>query len=376
MARSLRRRPREANYWPGFVDVLSTLLIIVLFLLLVFTLAQLFLNQVLSGRNEALARLNQQVSELADLLQMEKASNADLRHNLGQLSAELAASTAARDALSGQLAEARRQLSVASDTLDEAKDETAAEREALAEMRSRFGSAQQALAELQNRYGQSQRALTDEQRVSAEAKRQVDLLNQQIAALRSQLARISKALELSEKSEAQQKVQISDLGKRLNRALAGKVEELAKYRSEFFGRLREVLGNRPDIHIVGDRFVFQSEVLFPTASADMVPEGQVQIDHLAETLKEIAKEIPASIPWVLRVDGFTDKRPIHTAQFPSNWELSTARAISVVRRLIDDGIPPERLAANGFAQYHPLVQGESEDVYAKNRRIELKLTER
>jgi chemotaxis protein MotB len=362
MARSLRRRPRGADYWPGFVDVLSTMLIIVLFLLLVFTLAQLFLNQVLSGRNEALVRLNQQVAELADLLQMEKASNADLRRNLGQLSAELAASTAARDTLSSQLSDAQRQLSVSADALAEAKDQAAASRGALAELQSRLGASRQ--------------ALTEEQRLSADARRQVELLNQQIAALRTQLAQISKALELSEKNEAAQKVQIADLGKRLNRALAGKVEELAKYRSEFFGRLREVLGNRPDIHIVGDRFVFQSEVLFPTASADLVPEGQAQIDRLAATLKEIAKEIPANIPWVLRVDGFTDKRPIHTAQFPSNWELSTARAISVVRQLIADGIPPERLAANGFAEYHPLVRGDSEEAYSKNRRIELKLTER
>ncbi len=361
MAR-LRRRAREANYWPGFVDVLSTMLIIVLFLLLVFTLAQLFLNQVLSGRNEALARLNQQVAELSDLLQMEKASNVDLRKNLGQLSAELASSTAARDTLSGQLAEAKRQLAANADALAEAKNQAADSR--------------QVLADLQGRYGQSQQALTKEQQISAAARQQVELLNQQIAALRSQLAAIQRALDISENKEAAQKVQIANLGKRLNLALAGKVEELAKYRSEFFGKLREVLGNRPDIRIVGDRFVFQSEVLFPTASADLAPEGQVQIDHLAATLKDIAKEIPPNIPWVLRVDGFTDKRPIHTAQFPSNWELSTARAISVVRRLIDDGIPPERLAANGFGQYHPLVAGESEDVYSKNRRIELKLTER
>ncbi len=362
MARSLRRRSHEANYWPGFVDVLSTLLIIVLFLLLVFTLAQLFLNQVLTGRNEALARLNQQVAELSDLLQMEKASNTDLRKNLGQLSAELASSTAARDTLSGQLAAAQRALSANADALADAKDQAEESR--------------QALADLKGRYGESQTALTKEQQLSVQARQQVELLNQQIAALRSQLAAIQKALDISEKNETSQKVQIANLGKRLNLALAGKVEELAKYRSEFFGKLREVLGNRPDIHIVGDRFVFQSEVLFPTASADMVPQGQDQIDRLAATLKDIAKEIPPNIPWVLRVDGFTDKRPIHTPQFPSNWELSTARAISVVRRLIDDGIPPERLAANGFAQYHPLVQGDSEEAYAKNRRIELKLTER
>jgi chemotaxis protein MotB len=340
MAR-LRRRVRGVDYWPGFVDALSTMLIIILFVLLVFTLAQLFLSQILAGRNEALAALNRQVAELADLLKMEKAQSDDLRRTVGALTAQLEASSAARDRLTAQLTEA-----------------------------------QTTLTAVRGQTGEAQSALEAERKVSAEAKAQVDLLNQQIAALRAELARIARALEVSETKEKEQQVQIAALGERLNRALAGKVEELARYRSEFFGRLREVLGDRPDIRIVGDRFVFQSEVLFDSASAELAPAGKAQILGLAQTLKEIGAKIPTDINWVLRVDGHTDKRPIKNTQFPSNWELSTARAISVVKFLIEQGIPADHLAATGFGEYQPIDPGISAEAWRKNRRIELKLTER
>jgi len=204
----------------------------------------------------------------------------------------------------------------------------------------------------------------------------VALLNQQIAALREQLSRISAALDLSEQKTKEQDVQIADLGKRLNAALASKVQELASYRSEFFGRLREILGDRQDIRIVGDRFVFQSEVLFQPGSADLGPEARQELNLLAGALREIAAKIPAEIPWVLRVDGHTDRRPIFTSQFPSNWELSTARATAVVKYLIEQGIPPDRLAAAGFGEFQPIDTANTDDAYRKNRRIEFKLTER
>jgi chemotaxis protein MotB len=212
--------------------------------------------------------------------------------------------------------------------------------------------------------------------ITSQSEAEVALLNQQILAMRDQLSQISAALAASEQKSQQQQVQIVDLGSKLNAALASKVEELARYRSEFFGRLREVLGNRPDIQIVGDRFVFQSEILFDSGSADIGAAGQSQLDLLATTLILISKEIPDDINWVLRVDGFTDKRPISTPQFPSNWELSSARAISVVKYLASRGIPPERLAAAGFAEFDPLDQAENEDAYTKNRRIEFKLDQR
>jgi chemotaxis protein MotB len=209
-----------------------------------------------------------------------------------------------------------------------------------------------------------------------QARSKVDELNAAIAALRQQLAQISAALDLSKSTVAQQKVQIADLGKRLNMALANKVQELARYRSEFFGKLREIIGDRPDIHVVGDRFVFQSEVLFTPGNADLSDAAKQKLDPVIGALKEIAAKIPSDINWVLRVDGHTDKRPISNAQFASNWELSAARAISVVRYMISQGIPANRLVAAGFADFQPLDTGDTEEAYRRNRRIELKLTER
>jgi chemotaxis protein MotB len=219
-------------------------------------------------------------------------------------------------------------------------------------------------------------ALAEQRELSEEAQLQVTLLNRQLAALRTQLAQLSEALELSEQKNVEQEVQIADLGKRLNVALASKVQELARYRSEFFGRLREILGNRQDIRIVGDRFVFQSELLFASGSATVADEGRPQLARLASTLKGIAADIPGDLEWVLRVDGHTDRAPINTYAFPSNWELSTARAVSVVKFLIEQGIPAERLAATGFGEFQPLDTGGDEIAYRRNRRIEFKLTER
>ncbi len=216
----------------------------------------------------------------------------------------------------------------------------------------------------------SQRKLTDN------AQFQVELLNRQIAALRSQLARIERALQISETKAKEQKTVIANLGKRLNLALAGKVEELQRYRSEFFGRLRKLLGDQPGIRVEGDRFVFQSEVLFASGSAEIGERGKARLGQLADTLIKLAAKIPKDLPWILRVDGHTDKVPIHTAEFPSNWELSTARAISVVRYLISRGVPPDRLAAAGFGEFQPIDPHDNEAALRRNRRIELKLTTR
>ena len=373
--RSRRLRPMP-DVWPGWVDALSTLLIVALFLLMVFALAQYFLTEVLSGRNEALARLNRQVAELADMLSLEKRNSAELRHELAQLSDELQSSTAARDALSAQI----QALTQRATSAEEAKKAAAAALAQLTEqnksLQSQATAAQQSVAALGGKLKESEEALTKEHAISTAAQQQVALLNQQIAALREQLARIAAALDASEKKAKEQQVQIVNLGQRLNAALASKVEELARYRSEFFGKLREVLGNRPDIRIVGDRFVFQSEVLFPTASADLTDTGKAKIASIADVLKTISGQIPKDIDWVLQVDGHTDQRPIHTAQFPSNWELSTARALSVVKQLIDLGIPPDRLAAAGYGQYQPIDTRNDEIGWRRNRRIEFKLTSR
>jgi chemotaxis protein MotB len=232
-----------------------------------------------------------------------------------------------------------------------------------------LAAANQALAQAREQGAQSQNRATAAQTT-------IDQLNQNIAALREQLAQIAAALGISEAKNKDQEAQIADLGQRLNTALLSQVAQLAKYRSEFFGRLRDALGDRPDIRIVGDRFVFQSEVLFPPGSAQLGDAAKQRVAVVAAALKEIAAKIPGDIPWVLAVNGYTDKRPINTPQFPSNWELSAARAITVINFLISQGVPADRLAAAGFAEHDPIDSGDSEEAYAKNRRIELKLTER
>ncbi|MGH6913185.1 MAG: peptidoglycan -binding protein, partial [Geminicoccales bacterium] len=216
--------------------------------------------------------------------------------------------------------------------------------------------------------------LATEQTLSRESLNQVDLLSRQVNALRVQLAALEQALDLEQQRTEEQEVTISDLGSKLNMALAGKVEELSRFRSEFFGRLRQLLGERPDVRIVGDRFVFQSEVLFPSASAEIGPNGRDELRKVADSLREITAEMPTDLPWVLQIDGHTDSRPIHTPEFPSNWELSTARATNVGKFLIAQGIPPERIAVAGFGEFQPLDERDDEIAYRRNRRIEIKLT--
>lgn len=392
-----RRTQRRTDIWPGFVDALATLLMVIIFLLMIFVLAQFFLNEALSGRDAALERLKGQVSELADLLALERSANTELRRNIAQISEELQASVTRGDDLSGQLKALTLRAESAEEKLGKSESELAAAHQSMAADKGKIeqqikevadltrsvealkalkAELEHEISEMSAKVEKSEGALLAEKEISESARAQVALLNQQIRALRQQLAQIETALELSEQQNKEQKVQIANLGQRLNAALATKVQELSRYRSEFFGKLREVLGSEKDIRIVGDRFVFQSEVLFSTASDELGPEGKDQLERLSQTLKEISVKIPSNINWILRVDGHTDNVPIHTARFASNWELSTARAISVVKFLIEQGIPPERLAATGFGEYQPIDPRNDEIGRRRNRRIELKLTER
>ena len=331
---SRRSRRSSIDIWPGFVDALAQLLMIIIFMLLVFTAGQFFLSDALSGRDKALKELQQQVSQLSNLLSLERATNTQLQANAATLSTQLKATLAERDQLTAQA------------------------------------------RELTARAKQAEKSLTSEQQTSAAARAQVEALTQSIAALREQLAQIAAALDVSEAKVKNQEAQIADLGQRLNLALANKVQELARYRSEFFGKLREIIGDRPDIRIVGDRFVFQSEVLFQPGKADLNDAAKQQLDPVIAALKDIAPKIPKDLNWVLRVDGHTDHRPINNAQFPSNWELSTERAISVVRYMISQGLPADRLAAAGFADTQPIDPADTPAAYRHNRRIELRLTDR
>ena len=340
MALARNRRDRGVDYWPGFVDALSTLLLGIIFLLSIFAVVQFYLSQEVTGKDTALQRLNAQIAQLTDLLSLEKTGRSNLEEQLASFRSNLAATESERDRLRG-----------------------------LAE-----GAGNAAAA--QGKANQLASQLDLEKQSVARALAQVEILNQQIAALRRQLGAIEAALETSEKRDRDSQTRIADLGQRLNLALAQRVQELQRYRSDFFGRLRTVLGNRPDVRIVGDRFVFQSEVFFDAGQAVLKPEGRAEIDKIASALLELEKQIPADIGWVMRVDGHTDIRPITNVQFPSNWELSAARAIAVVQYMISLGVSPQRLVAAGFGEFQPLDTEKTEDAFRRNRRIELKLTER
>ena len=338
MALARARRDSGMNYWPGFVDALSTLVLSIIFLLSIFVIVQFYLTQEVTGKDTALSRLTAQIAQLTELLSLEKTGKLDLEEQLTLMRSSLATAEGERDRYKGLF--------------------------------EGTGSGAGKAAELSGQ-------LDAERRLSARALAQVEVLNQQIAALRRQLSALEEALDASEKRDKEAQNRIADLGQRLNVALAQRVQELSRYRSDFFGRLRVILGNRPDIRIVGDRFVFQSEVFFDTAKATLDnPEGRAELDGLATALLELEKKIPGEIPWVLRVDGHTDVRPINSLQFKNNWELSVARAISVVQYLVGKGVSPQRLVAAGFGEFQPIDADKTDDAYSRNRRIELKLTER
>ncbi|HEU4358363.1 MAG TPA: peptidoglycan -binding protein [Xanthobacteraceae bacterium] len=338
MALARARRDSGMNYWPGFVDVLSSFILGIIFLLTVFLFVQFYLTQEVTGKDTALNRLNAQIAQLTELLSLEKTGKLDLEEQLSMMRSSLATTEGERDRYKGLF--------------------------------EGTGSGEGKAAELSGQ-------LDAERRLSTRALAQVEVLNQQIAALRRQLSALEEALDASEKRDKEAQNRIADLGQRLNVALAQRVQELSRYRSDFFGRLRVILGNRPDIRIVGDRFVFQSEVFFETAKATLDnPEGRAELDGLATALLELEKKIPGEIPWVLRVDGHTDVRSINSLQFKNNWELSVARAISVVQYLVGKGVSPQRLVAAGFGEFQPIDADKTEEAYSRNRRIELKLTER
>lgn len=331
MAALARRNARTINTWPGFVDALAALLMVVIFLLLIFVLAQFFLNEALTGRDEALERLKTEVLELTDLLGLERRANEDVRRNVAQLSQELQASLTAREELRATIRGLTDRASAAESRVEDlamalAKSTGAntRDKETIDEQSQRLNELLSQIAALQALKEELERealalgreseetnvALIAEREISESARAQIALLNQQMTALRDQLTQLNAALEASEKKTEAQETQIVSLGERLNAALANKVQELSGYRSEFFGRLREVLGEQKGILVVGDRFVFQSEVLFESGSASLDEHGREQLNRVADTITELQARIPHDLPWVLQVNGHTDSLPI------------------------------------------------------------------
>lgn len=451
MARRRNGHSGGLDAWPGYVDALSTLLMVTIFVLLVFVLAQGFLSAALTGSSNELHKVNARLAQITSALSLERAHAGQLQLSVSQLSQQLNSANAARDTLAQQLRAANEQVQQAlaesgklrsertklseqlADVNQEMQSQSAANQKLQAQLAATTSQADivsqknaklaaqmaelnktvnvdkntikeklsdlakltqqvQALSALRDQLEQQAekaavRATTEKQRREAvavelakskqlgdSAQAQIALLNQQVTQLKDQLTSLAQALDISEKQGEKKNVEIANLGRKLNAALAAKVQELQNYRSEFFGQLRKVLAGRQGIKVVGDRFVFQSDVLFPVGSATLTPNGIDQLTALAVQIKDLIPEIPKDLHWVLEVDGFTDPTPVKGGKFTSNWELSTARALSVVRLLIKDGVPPDHLAAAGFGEYQPIVPGNTPADYAKDRRIELRLT--
>lgn len=430
MAISTRRsRTQETNIWPGFVDALAALLMVIIFVLMIFIVAQFYLTQLLSGRDDDLAKLQGQILELGELLSIERTTNAKLANNIDRLNESLVIATTKQETLNSKISE----LIILNESLGGQVNILTAERDALdknlklsqsslAMSQSDLEGALQQLKNieteleakaLQNK--QTKKELDETRKLSLLMQSDLDeardllqkiiiklskeklhlvnlkelnkelnskystttnQLNEQILALKREMMSLNDILKKSEMENELKNVKIVDLGRKLNRALASRVQELAKFRSEFFGRLQDVLKNRRDIRTVGDRFVFQSEVLFASGASDIATAGKKELAQLARTLNSIAPNIPKKINWILQIEGHTDHIPISNERFQNNWELSAARAISVVEFLIGQGVPADRLSAAGYGEFQPLDKRRDEIGNRRNRRIEMKLTQR
>jgi chemotaxis protein MotB len=419
------RFQQSSSIWPGYVDALSALLMVVIFVLLIFTFSQFILSYILSGQNRELESLHAQIAEITELLGLERNRNEEMGQQIATLSTQIEMLTLDRTRLRGQVAELtsqnvaekeerERQLqTIASlqqdinalqtlrreleDKIAKTVAELDREQQLTMSLRDRSKALQARLADEQEKtllaqenleesniriqalsalIGEQQESLDKEQRLTADARAEVALLKTQLSELRSQLSEINKALNIAEAKRTEQEEEIRNLGERLNIELSRRVNELERYRSDFFGRLREIIGDNPVIRIEGDRFLLQSELLFASGTAELGEQGQKQLQQVAKVLLELIPSIPDDLQWILRVDGHTDRLPIRSSKFSSNWELSMARAVSVVKYLAEQGIPEERMAPAGFSKFHPIDPGDSEEAYRKNRRIEIKLTSR
>ncbi len=425
MSSKFRSSQQSPSIWPGYVDALSALLMVVIFVLMIFAFSQFILSYILSGQTSELASLHSRIAEITKLLGLEKKRNKEMGQQIASLSIQVEALTLDRtklrsnvddltaqnvagkkeqeqqlrtiaslqqdiDALQAVRRELEKKIANVTAGLEQEQHLTLSLRDRSKALEARLADEEektllaqkdidqrdiriQALSAL---IGEQQESLDKEQRLTADARAEVALLKEQLVQLRSQLSEINKALSLSEAKRTEQKEEIRNLGNRLNIELARKVNELERYRSEFFGRLRKIIGDNPLIRIEGDRFLLQAELLFASGTADLGEQGKKQLQQVAAVLLKLIPSIPKDLPWILRVDGHTDRVPIHSAKFASNWELSTARAVSVVRYLAEQGIPEARMAAAGFGKFHPLDPADTEEAYRKNRRIEIKLTSR
>ena len=378
MARSRSRTRRSADIWPGFVDAISTLLLVLIFLLTIFISSEFLLSKLLTNKDDALEDLNIQIYQLSELLSLEKRENKDLTSTISKLNDKLNDSSVTSDLLSMEFSNLKNKNIELNSLLNSLKASTSLIKKENKNLDIKNSNIESELKKLLSTLKATKVNLIkaeEEVKLSEAAKNQVSLLNMQVAELREQLNIIQNLLDINLEDIKKKDIKIVELGRKLNTALAVKVGELTQYKSEFFGRLRSILGNRDDIQIVGDRFIFQSEVLFASGSAEVAIEGVLELTKLSKILLDITKDIPTDIPWVLQIQGHTDQNPINTPLYPSNWELSAARAISVGRVLISSGVSSDKISVAGFAEFQPLELGNSPSSFRKNRRIEIKLTQ-
>ena len=375
---------RSENFtWPGFVDALASLLMVIIFVLMVFVLIQANLVYRVSGQDATLGEMRQQLASLSELLNIERRASADLAADLAQLQIQLDSSETERGALTQQLALVQAALGTRTSeltalTTKQAETEAAlnAARDALDERLRALQMVEGQLALTESRNRTQQQKMQDLEAQTTASKAEVAQMTLVLAGLRQRIEELSALLAEKDQQAKDDQIAIANLGKSLNNALASRVQELQQFRSEFFGRLRDVLKGRDDVQIVGDRFVFQSEVLFAPGQADIAAAGQQQLSQLAVALADIAAKIPYDINWVLQVDGHTDNLPVRAGRYADNWDLSTERALSVVRFLVSQGVPAARLAATGYGEFQPLTSGDTTEDRRLNRRIELKITQR
>ena len=437
---------REDNIWPGFVDILSTLLIVIIFILMIFTVSQIYLSDAVIGKDKALAKLESNITKLSSLLSLETSKVKESEITIGTLSGELEVSQTQLQEeqsltdiqqtkisnLAQLIEELTTELKLVATALGKFEEDTSqpldlknlGEKINMAltqrieqlqilnnKLQTAYGEIDQAAKKILKQEGfldelkmtvkklletlslkeseiEQSTALIQEQETEIKTLEdefelqqkssivEISALDNEVQTLRTEIMSLQSILQKAEEEIALKNVEIGEMGKTLNRALVSKVLELEKYKSEFFGKLSEVVSNRDDIEISGDRFIFKSSLLFETASADTTMEGKDKILEIAEVIKEIEKKIPGNVNWIIQIEGHTDSRPIQTNQYASNWELSSARATSVLKLLVSAGIAPKHLAATGYADSHPIALGDDAESYKKNRRIEIRLTQR
>ena len=370
-------RRRQVDYtWPGFVDALASLLMVIIFVLMIFVLSQFFLSQKMTGQDEALVKLRNNLVELGEMLSLERQTTTELTTQLSLLETKIV--------------EVKKNLKYEKELVTQFKEELAGQSNILSLNQSEIEDLKEKLKikiqdalllknnleQLEKRINKKDTDINEKNETINANKKEINELISASLKLRNKLSQLQTLLSAYKAKDKKEKVKTINIGKEMNSALARRVEELQKFKSDFFGRVRELIKGRKEIRIVGDRFVFQSEVLFKVGSEELGVKGQEEMAKLAITLMDIEKSLPTDIDWILQIDGHTDNLPVKKGQnYLDNWELSTKRALSVLRFLIKQGIKPDRLSASGYGSFQPIDKKNTNIARAKNRRIEMKITQ-